>query len=80
MKKNNLLKYAGYTIIIFIWVNYLWQAIANDFVAMTLGLIIMPFVTIPLSLIGGLFNSFWFGVLDILLFALGIYLVIKYTD
>jgi len=67
MKKNNLLKYAGYTIIIFIWVK-------------TLGLIIMPFVTIPLSLIGGLFNGFWFGVLDILLFALGIYLVIKYTD
>ena len=80
MKKNNLLKYAGYTIIIFIWVNYLWQAIANDLVAMTLGLIIIPFVTIPLSLIGGLFNSFWFGVLDILLFALGIYLAIKYTD
>ena len=67
MKKNNLLKYAGYTIIIFIWVK-------------TLGLIIMPFVTIPLSLIGGLFNGFWFGVLDILLFALGIYLAIKYTD
>ena len=67
MKKNNLLKYAGYTIIIFIWVK-------------TLGLIIMPFVTIPISLIGGLFNGFWFGVLDILLFALGIYLVIKYTD
>ena len=67
MKKNNLLKYAGYTIIIFIWVK-------------TLGLIIMPFVTIPLSLIGGLFNGFWFGILDILLFALGIYLVIKYTD
>jgi len=67
MKKNNLLKYTGYTIIIFIWVK-------------TLGLIIMPFVTIPLSLIGGLFNGFWFGVLDILLFALGIYLVIKYTD
>jgi len=68
MKKNNLLKYAGYTIIIFIWVNYLWQ------------LIIVPLITVPLSLIGGLFNSFWFGVLDILLFALGIYLVIKYTD
>ena len=67
MKNNNLLKYAGYTIIIFIWVK-------------TLGLIIMPFVTIPLSLIGGLFNGFWFGVLDILLFALGIYLAIKYTD
>ena len=67
MKKNNLLKYAGYTIIIFIWVK-------------TLGLIIVPFVTIPLTLIGGLFNGFWFGVLDILLFALGIYLVIKYTD
>ncbi len=67
MKKNNLLKYAGYTIIIFIWVK-------------TLGLIIMPLITVPLSLIGGLFNSFWFGVLDILLFALGIYLVIKYTD
>ena len=67
MKKNNLLKYAGYTIIIFIWVK-------------ALGLIIVPFVTIPLSLIGGLFNGFWFGVLDILLFALGIYLVIKYTD
>ena len=67
MKKNNLLKYAGYTIIIFIWVK-------------TLGLIIMPFVTIPLSLIGGLFNGFWFGILDILLFALGIYLAIKYTD
>ena len=67
MKKNNLLKYAGYTIIILIWVK-------------TLGLIIMPFVTIPLSLIGGLFNGFWFGILDILLFALGIYLVIKYTD
>ncbi len=80
MKKNNLLKYAGYTIIIFIWVNYLWQAIANDFVAMTLGLIILPFVTVPLSLIGVFFNSFLFGVLDILLFALGIYLVIKYTD
>jgi len=80
MKKNNLLKYAGYTIIIFIWVNYLWQAIANDLVAMTLGLIIMPFEAITLSLIGGLFNGFWFGILDILLFALGIYLAIKYTD
>ena len=67
MKKNNLLKYAGYTIIIFIWVK-------------TLGLIIVPFVTIPLSLIGGLFNGVWFGILDILLFALGIYLAIKYTD
>ncbi|MFA5763109.1 MAG: hypothetical protein WC215_05415 [Bacilli bacterium] len=79
MKKEKTLKTIGWIIIILEWLNLLWQAFAYELIALAIGLIFMPFVAVPIALISYLFTSLW-GLVDILLVALAVYWIVKYSD
>jgi len=75
MTKNSLLQTIGMILIGSYWLLSIIVAIGFDKTGQILGLIFVPFITIPLQIIVSLSSNLLYGLIELVWVGLGIFLV-----
>jgi len=67
----------GWALLISYWILSLWNAINYSHLGYILGLIFVPFITIPLQVISSLFTDFSYAMIDVVWLGIGLLLLTK---
>ncbi len=66
--------------LIILWGIELFGAFTGNMGSWTIGLLIAPMITIPLSILLTLFNNFWIGLVSFIWVAVSIFLIMKGSE